>query len=133
MQFSSPRFAGDPVLEEILADPDTGTKKLQKGSPKHSVIPVQQARFGLGWSGRIEPPERDAQRFVDGDYGPVTTKTVLKYKEHYDIHFPPLAPTGSFDGFAGPRTLARLDKHCVLLYEAAAAIASVSRRRTSGT
>jgi hypothetical protein len=32
--FRSPRFSGDPVLEEILRDPDTGTKKLGPESPE---------------------------------------------------------------------------------------------------
>jgi hypothetical protein len=59
---------------------------------------------------------------VDRDYGPWTTETVLAYKRHYDIHFPPDAPTGTFDGFTGPATLKSLDGHCVLLDEADAAI-----------
>ncbi len=35
--FVSGRFDEDALLEEILNDPDTGTKKLQAGSPPESV------------------------------------------------------------------------------------------------
>ena len=122
MQFDSPRFQGDALLEEILNDPDTGTRKLQHGSPADSVRPVQQALYDLNWSLKIGTPVTDEETFVDGDYGPATTETVLTYKTHYDIHFPPDVPTGSFDGFTGPRTLRALDAQCVLLDESAAAI-----------
>jgi hypothetical protein len=122
--FTSPRFAGDALLEEIANDPDTGTKKLQKGSPADSVTKVQQVLFDLGWANRIAHPVLDPAVFADGDYGPVTTETVLAYKQHYDIHFPPSEPTGFVDGFAGPRTLQKLDGHCSLLDEAAAALAA---------
>jgi hypothetical protein len=115
VQFVSPRFDGDPVLEEILADPDTGTKKLGPGSPAESVRRVQQALFDLTWTQRIDTPVSDPTTFVIGIYGPLTTKTVHKYKTHHKIHFPPSAPTGIIDGFAGPRTLAKLDKNTVLL------------------
>lgn len=76
MEFESPRFAGDSVLEEILNDPDTGTKKLQPGSPVESVTKVQQALFELGWTSRIDTPVLDPAVFVIGIYGPLTTKTV---------------------------------------------------------
>jgi hypothetical protein len=36
--FRSLRFSGDAVLEEILRDPDTGTKKLGPGSPEAESI-----------------------------------------------------------------------------------------------
>jgi hypothetical protein len=114
VEFVSGRFDGDPLLEEILNDPDTGTKKLQPGSPPDSVKRVQQALFDLTWTQRIDTPVSDPTQFVIGTYGPLTLKTVKTYKTHYDIHFPPSAPTGFIDGFAGPRTLAKLDKHCVL-------------------
>lgn len=113
MDFQSPRFQGDPDLLRILNDPDTGTEKLQPGSPPNAVRALQQALFDLGWTLRIEPAFTDEAAFVVGIYGPVTTKTVLAYKTHYDIHFPPDAPTGFIDGFAGPRTLARLDAQIV--------------------
>ena len=55
--FRSPRFSGDPVLEEILRDPDTGTKKLGPGSPEaESIKKVQQALFDLMWTQRIDTP-----------------------------------------------------------------------------
>jgi hypothetical protein len=86
------------------------------------VRKVQQALYDLNWSLLSTPPVPDEAVFVDGDYGPATTNTVLTYKKHYDIHFPPDAPTGTYDGFTGPRTLRALDAQCVLLDEAAAAI-----------
>lgn len=122
MEFESPRFAGDPSLEEILNDPDTGTKKLQKGSNPDAVRKVQQALFDLGWSVAVDPPITAQTEFVDGDYGPRTTKVVLAYKTHYNLRYPPGDPNGFIDGFAGPRTLRKLDPQCVLLDEAIAAI-----------
>jgi hypothetical protein len=120
--FASPRFAGDDVLERILDDPDTGALKLGPGSPEQSVIALQQALFDLTWNQRIVPPVHEEADFVDGIYGPSTTAAVTAYKTQYDIHFPPSAPTGFIDGFAGPRTFRALDGHCVLLDEAIAAI-----------
>jgi LGFP repeat len=121
-QFTSPRFIGDTVLEDILNDPDTGTKKLQSGSPAASVTSVQQALFDLGWNLRASPAVEDENAFVDGGYGPATTRTVLNYKIYFDIHFPPTDPFGIYDGFAGPRTLNHLDSHIVLFDEAVDAI-----------
>jgi hypothetical protein len=126
-QFQSPRFSGDAVLEDILNDPDTGTKKLGAGSPPDSVKKLQRALFDLGWTIRAGVTDSAGfsltpANFVIGIYGPATTKTVLTFKTHYDIHFPPSAPTGLIDGFAGPRTLAKLDPQCVLLDEADEAI-----------
>jgi hypothetical protein len=122
--FTSQRFAGDAVLQEIADDDDSGTKKLQKGSPDGAVRKVQQALFDLSWANRITHPEHDVIRFVDGDYGPTTTETVLLYKKRYQIHYPPDAATGQYDGYAGPRTLQHLDGHCALLDEATAALAA---------
>ncbi len=56
MDFASPRFAGNAVLEEILSDPDTGSKKLRKNSEGDAVRRVQKALngfagFGKGGSG----------------------------------------------------------------------------------
>jgi hypothetical protein len=126
MPFVSPRFSGDTVLEEILNDPDTGTKKLGPGSPASSVEKVQQVLFDLGWPQLNVPPITDASTFVVGAYGPATTQAVLRYKTHYDIHFPPSDPPGRglIDGFAGPRTLQKLDGHIALLDDGAAAIAT---------
>jgi hypothetical protein len=120
-EFQSPRFAGDPLLEQILNDPDTGTLKLQQGSPPDSVRRLQRALFDLRWNFRgalFQFSDTDPDVFIDGTYGSHTTACVLAYKQHYDIHFPPDAPTGSFDGFAGPRTFAKLDPQCVLFDEA---------------
>ena len=52
-----------------------------------------------------------------GIFGPITSKTALAYKQHYDIHFPPDAPSGFIDHFVGPRTLDLLDEQCVLFDE----------------
>jgi hypothetical protein len=104
-EFRSPRFIGDRVLEAILRDPDTGTKKLGPGNlEKDSIKKVQQALFDLMWTQRIDTPVSDPFHFVIGIFGPITSKTVLAYKRHYDIHFPPSAPTGIIDHFVGPRT-----------------------------
>ena len=127
MPFKSPRFAGNAVLEEILADPDTGTKKLAKHSPEDAVRLAQKALIDLHW---VEPYRRAdgtilvPPQFVDGDYGPWTTATVLAYKKRYGICYPPGDPNGTYDGYTGPRTLQRLDQHCHLLDEASAAISA---------
>ena len=103
--FRSSRFSGDAVLEEILRDPDTGTKKLGPGSPEaESIKKVQQALFDLMWTQRIDRPVSEQSQFVIGIFGPITSKTALAYKQHYDIHFPPDAPSGFIDHFVGPRT-----------------------------
>lgn len=122
--FRSPRFAGNALLEEILNDPDTGELKLGPGSPADAVLPVQQALFDLQWTQTLRPPVLDRSVFVIGIYGPLTTQTVVNYKEHYDIHFPPDEPTGFVDGFTGPRTMNKLDHQCVLFDECDAAIAA---------
>jgi hypothetical protein len=133
-QFASPRFIGDTVLEDILNDPDTGTKKLQSGSPAASVTKVQQALFDMAWNLRANPAVEDENVFVDGSYGPATIRTVLNYKIYFDIHFPPSEPFGSYDGFAGPRTLRHLDSHVVLFDEAVTAInAKVADLQAAGT
>jgi hypothetical protein len=124
-EFESPRFAGDPVLEQILNDPDTGNFKLQPGSPSDSVTRLQQALFDLAWNMRIVPPQFGdgvPETFIDGVYGGRTTGCVLAYKQHYNLRFPPDDPGGFIDGLAGPRTFAKLDPQCVLIDEAAAAI-----------
>jgi hypothetical protein len=125
LQFQSSRFQGDAVLEDILNDdPNTGTKNLHAGSPNASVEKVQQALFDLHWPQGNNPPVTDASAFVIGVYGPATTQAVLRYKKHYDLHYPRDEPAGSglVDGLAGPQTLARLDAHIALLDESGAAI-----------
>jgi hypothetical protein len=119
LEFQSPRFAGDPLLLQILNDPDTGELKLQPGSPPDSVRRLQQALFDLGWTLRIDPPFPDQSQFVIGIYGPVTTKTVLAYKTHHNITFP---SSGTIDGLAGPRTFQRLDRNCVTFDASVSAI-----------
>jgi hypothetical protein len=114
MEFESPRFAGDALLERILNDPDTGTLKLGPGSPEGSVSNLQQALWDLHWAKHASPSVLHGN-FVIGVYGPITKKAVTEYKTRYDIHFPPDAPTGFIDEFAGPRTFRRLDRHCVVL------------------
>jgi hypothetical protein len=129
--FTSPRFAGNPTLEEILNDPDTGTKKLQKGSPPDAVLALQQALYDLGWAHRVAAIE--PVRFVDGDYGPATVATVTDYKTLYRIVFPPGDPNGFIDGFTGPRTLQRLDRQMTFLDTARAEIiAKVQAMQAAG-
>jgi hypothetical protein len=123
MNFQSSRFADDPVLVAILNDRDTGTRKLQPGSNAESVKRLQQALWDLWWVNHVAP-EVLHDDFVIGIYGPKTMQAVKAYKTRYDIHFPPDAPTGFIDEFAGPRTFARLDGHCVQLDTAVAAILS---------
>ena len=132
--FRSPRFSGDAVLEEILRDPDTGMKKLGPGSPEaESIKKVQQALFDLMWTQRIDTPVSDPSQFVIGIFGPITSKTALAYKQHYDIHFPPDAPSGFIDHFVGPRTLDLLDEQCVLFDECDAALASKAAEVAAAT
>jgi hypothetical protein len=114
----------EPTLSAILNDPNTGTQKLQPGSPAEAVLPVQRALFDLGWTIRVEPPVPDDSQFVIGIYGPITTKTVLAYKTHYGLRFPPGDPNGFIDGLVGPTTLAHLDKGVVAFDAATDAIAA---------
>jgi hypothetical protein len=111
MEFESPRFAGDALLHAILNDPDTGTVKLGPGSPPSSVKRLQQALWDLHWVSASSPGTTLGD-FVIGIYGPKTKTAVTGYKSNYNIHFPPDAPTGFIDSFAGPRTFRRLDRHC---------------------
>lgn len=73
IDFASPRFAGNTLLEEILNDPNTGSKKLRKNSEVDAVRRVQKALFDLGWSLRIDEPAADEQVVVDGAYGLATS------------------------------------------------------------
>jgi len=133
-QFRSPRFRGDAVLEAILADPDTGTKKLGPGDlDRDSIKKVQQAFFDLLWTQRIDTPVSDPTQFVIGIFGPLTTKTALAYKTHYKIRFPPNSPTGFIDHFVGPRTLDLLDEQCVLFDECDAALATKAAEVAAAT
>ncbi len=130
MRFSSPRFQGDQLLLDILNDPDTGTRKLKKGSPLASVTRVQQALLDLHW---VEAAGLIAEElFVDGDYGPATEGTVRNYKSFYGITFPWGDPYGMVDGYTGPRTLAQLDVHCTLFDEARAAINARAEKLLDG-
>jgi hypothetical protein len=107
MEFMSPRFAGNPLLQQILDDPDTGAVKLQAGSPADAVKPVQTALLDLRWPAEAVPPV-PLQGFDDGDFGQNTQNTVLTYKRCFRVVFPG-APT--IDGLVGPRTLWLLDRH----------------------
>lgn len=123
LQFESPRFAGDPLLVEILNDPDTGTRKLQAGSPPESVRILQEALFDLTWNRKTSQPLiLERSEFVVGIYGPKTTEAVKAFKTRYGLRFPPSDPNGFIDGLAGPRTLAQLDRVCVVLDASIAAI-----------
>lgn len=114
MDFQSPRFAGDPLLNDILNDPDTGQLKLGPGSPAASVKALQQALWDLHWAAAVAPELHNVD-FVIGIYGPITKKAVRRFKENYGIHFPPDDPAGFVDEFAGPRTFRKLDPLCVNL------------------
>ena len=120
----SPRFANDPLIQQIAADPDGGVLKLGPGSPAGSVQALQGALFDLGWAARAVLVVLDRSSFVSGVFDGLTDETVIAYKTHYGIHFPPDQPTGFVDGFAGPRTFRKLDGHCVLFDEADAALAT---------
>jgi hypothetical protein len=122
MDFASPRFQGDEDLLRILNDPDTGTEKLGPGSPPAAVGALQRALFDLGWTLRIDPPFPDETQFVIGEYGPTTTRTVLAYKTHFDLRFPPNDPNGIIGPSAGPQHPAAADRQCVLLDASIAAI-----------
>jgi hypothetical protein len=120
MDFLSQRFAGNAVLEQILNDPDTGQLKLGPGGDRDAVSLVQQALWDLRWVLAFSP-STEHQNFVIGIYGPITSNVVKSFKQRFDIHFPPSAPTGLIDEFAGPRTLAKLDRQCDRFDESAAA------------
>jgi len=107
MELMSPRFADNPLLQQILDDPDTGTVKLQPGSPADAVTPVQRALLDLRWPAEVVPPV-PLEGFDDGDFGQNTENTVLTYKRCFRVVFP---GTTSIDGLVGPRTLWLLDKH----------------------
>lgn len=107
MEFLSPRFAGNALLQQILDDPDTGTVKLQPGSPADAVRPVQKALLDLRWPAEVVPPVPLAG-FDDGAFGGNTESTVLAYKRCFRVVFP---GASAIDGFVGPRTLWLLDKH----------------------
>jgi hypothetical protein len=119
LEFESPRFQGDPLLLRILNDPDTGTLRLGPGDKGESVLRLQRALFDLNWTLRIDEPVLDESQFVIGQFGPKTWKTVLAYKTHHEIIFPGAA---TISGYAGPRTFQRLDRNCVHLDDAIAAI-----------
>ncbi|AZZ42155.1 hypothetical protein C0Z11_07530 [Acidipropionibacterium jensenii] len=110
--FRSTRFDDNSTLAEIRDDPDTGTRKLQRGSDPKAVAAVQNALYDLHWAQRF-PQENhypSRLRFVDGDFGPVTAASALALKTRYNIRFPPDDPRGVLDGFVGPRTLDRIDR-----------------------
>ena len=109
----SSRFSTTPTRVSSSSVPGAPSRVCSRCSTRFSTS------RGTSGSTRLSTEEAD---FVDGVYGPRTTDAVVAYKAQYDIHFPPSAPTGFIDGFAGPRSFAKLDVHCVLLDEAIAAI-----------
>lgn len=131
MEFESNRFVGDQELFEILNSGDTGLRKLGTGQPNppDAVLRVQQALWDLFWAADRHPGIH-YDDFVDGDFGPKTYDTALDYKAHYDIRFPPGDPGGLLDGNVGPRTLARLDVHCVHLDRGTEALLEKHRQLT---
>ena len=72
-RLTSPRFVGDATLETVFK----GTTTLQAGSPKASVMKVQQALLDRGYDLGEFGPNKDG---VDGKYGDKTGQAVMKFK-----------------------------------------------------
>ena len=70
---TSPRFVGDATLETVF----NGTTTLQAGSPKASVMKVQQALLDRGYDLGEFGPNKDG---IDGKYGDKTGQAVMKFK-----------------------------------------------------
>jgi hypothetical protein len=89
MPLTSPRFAGDQVLEQCLK----GTNRLTKGSQGPSVQRVQQALLDANLQ---------LQRFaVDGKFGPLTADAVIKFQKSKRLRL--------IDGIVGRETMGALD------------------------
>ncbi len=87
---TSPRFAGDPILEACFNDKG----RLKKGDKGPAVTKIQEALIDFG----IPLPKFGA----DGDFGPETGKAVTQFKIENN-----LTPRR---GDVGPKTMARLDQ-----------------------
>ena len=70
---TSPRFVGDATLEKVF----NGGTTLQAGSPKASVMKVQQALLDRGYDLGEFGDNKDG---VDGKYGDKTSEAVMKFK-----------------------------------------------------
>ena len=70
---TSPRFVGDATLEKVF----NGGTTLQAGSPKASVIKVQQALLDRGYDLGEFGDNKDG---IDGKYGDKTSEAVMKFK-----------------------------------------------------
>ncbi len=89
MPLTSPRFAGDPVLEQCLK----GTNRLTKGSSGPPVQKVQQA---------LQDAKLQIARFpVDGKFGPITAEAVIKFQKSKQLRL--------IDGIVGRETMGALD------------------------
>lgn len=87
---TSPRFAGDPVLEACFED----RARLAPGAVGTPVAAVQQALIDLGY---------DLGRWgADGDYGAATAAAVRAFKRDEELGFEAY-------GDVGPGTMHRLD------------------------
>jgi hypothetical protein len=88
--FRSPRSVAMRFSRRSSGIPTPERRSLDRGSPEaKSIKKVQPAPFDLMWTQRIDTPVSDQSQFVIGIFGPITSKTALAYKQHYDIHFPP--------------------------------------------
>ena len=70
---TSPRFVGDATLEKVFK----GAATLQAGSPKASVMKVQQALLDRGYDLGEFGDNKDG---IDGKYGDKTSEAVMKFK-----------------------------------------------------
>jgi hypothetical protein len=101
-QLRSRVFRGDPVLEAVasgrvrLGRPSEPPRPTPVRSTGVAIEKVKGALFTLGL-----PPSRDPR----GQYGDDTYRLVQSYQRRFNIR----APNGSFDGIAGPETIAHLD------------------------
>ena len=87
---SSPRFAGDPILEACFHD----KARLMRGAKGSSVKKVQQALVDLGFD--------LGSTGADGRYGNRTTDAVRQFKKEQQLGFEQI-------GDVGPGTMARLN------------------------
>lgn len=88
---TSPRFAGDPILEACYDD----EARLTKGAQGESVRKVQQALIDLGYD--LGPTG------ADGIYGDFTWNAVKKFKADENLGW-------EYMGDVGPGTMRRLDE-----------------------